>query len=142
MSEQVKRAVPVPTVETQYFWDQCREGVFNLERCTACGHPQFYPRGICSACYSSDVEWVQAQGRGEVISFTIVRRAFAPAFADKVPYVVALVRLEEGPQLMTHIVDGPPDQVAIGMEVEVDFEQIGDGIALPVFRPPTFQANR
>ena len=135
MSEQVKRTVPVPSVETKYFWERCHAGELVLERCTACGNLQFYPRSICDSCFSNDVEWVPASGQAEVISLTVIRRAFAPAFADKVPYVVALVRLAEGPQMMTHIVGCPPEDVNIGMPVEVEFDPLDENISLPVFKP-------
>ena len=74
----------------------------------------FYPRLYCTACMSEQVEWVRACGRGTVLSFTVVYRPVTKAFAEEVPYVVALVTLEEGPQLMSNIVECDPEQVAIG----------------------------
>ena len=68
-------------------------------------------------------------------SFTIVRQAISPARAGDVPYVIALVRLDEGPAMMTNIVDCDPAQVTIGLPVLVGFERLSDDIALPVFRP-------
>jgi uncharacterized OB-fold protein len=129
------RTAPVPTPDTRYFWERCRERQLVVQRCSDCGEHLFYPRSVCTQCRSRDIAWIAASGRGTISTFTIVRRAFAPGFAAKVPYVVALVRLEEGPQLMTNIVACDVDAVAIGMAVEVDFEPVDGEITLPVFRP-------
>ena len=78
---------------------------------------------------------VNASGRAKLLSFTIVRRPVSPAFADQVPYVVALVTLEEGPQMMTNIVGCAPEDVTIGMPLEVTFEDWSETISIPKFRP-------
>jgi uncharacterized OB-fold protein len=106
-----------------------------IQRCATCQHYQFFPRIYCSDCFSERVEWVNVSGRASVLSFTIVRRPVSPAFANEVPYVVALVTLEEGPQMMTNIVGCAPDEVSIGMPVEVTFEDWSDTISIPKFRP-------
>jgi uncharacterized protein len=79
---------------------------------------------------------VNASGRGKVLSFTVVRRPVSPAFAQEIPYIVALVTLEEGPQMMTNIVGCAPEDVTIGMPVEVIFEDWTDTISIPKFRRP------
>jgi len=84
---------------------------------------------------SDRVEWVKASGRGTVLSFTIVYRPVTRAFAIDVPYVVALITLDEGPQLMSNVVGCPPEQVRIGMPVEVTFEDWTEEISVPKFRP-------
>ena len=84
---------------------------------------------------SDQVEWIQASGRGTVASFTIVRRPVSEAYADEVPYVVALIQLEEGPTLMSNVIGCDPESVAIGMPVEVTFEDWSDAITVPKFRP-------
>lgn len=81
------------------------------------------------------MEWVKASGRATVLSFTIVRRPVSPAFAADVPYVVALVTLEEGPAMMTNIVGCDPEAVRIGMAVEATFEDWTEEISIPKFRP-------
>ena len=97
------RDVPVPTPETAPFWEGCREGRLLIQHCAACGHRQFYPRLLCTACGATAPAWIEASGRAVVESFTIVRQAIAPSRAPDVPYVLALVRLDEGPTLMTNI---------------------------------------
>ena len=84
---------------------------------------------------SAELEWVKASGRGQVRSFTILRQAISPAYADEVPYMVALIQLEEGPTMMSNVVDCDPESVRIGMAVEVVFTAYTDEIFVPQFRP-------
>jgi hypothetical protein len=127
------RDVPVPTPETAPFWEGCRAGRLLIQRCRACGHHQFYPRLLCTACDAPEPAWIAASGRALVESFTIVRQAITPGRTP--PYVLALVRLEEGPALITNIVGCDPAEVAIGLPVSVAFERLSEEIHLPVFRP-------
>jgi len=84
---------------------------------------------------SDDVEWFLCSGRGEIYTFTVTHQNQAPGFREALPYVLAYVTLEEGVQMLTNIVDCPPDEVRIGMPVEVTFEDVTDDIAIPRFRP-------
>lgn len=129
------KPLPVPTLETRPYWDGCKRHELRIQRCGDCGHCQFYPRLYCTQCSSERVEWVAASGRATVLSFTVVRRPVSPAFAPDVPYVVALVTLEEGPSMMTNIIGCQPEQVAIGMRVAVTFEDWSDEISIAKFRP-------
>jgi uncharacterized protein len=134
MAEQISKPIPTPTLETRPYWDGCKLHELRIQRCASCAHYQFYPRLYCSRCFSDKVEWVKTSGRGKVSSFTIVRRPVSPAFKDDVPYVVALVTLEEGPTMMTNIVGCPPEKVEIGMPVEVTFEDWTEEISIAKFR--------
>ena len=129
------KPVPAPTRETRPFWDGCKAHELRIQRCAACGHHQFFPRIYCVRCFNDRVEWVRASGRATVSSFTIVRRPVSAAFAADVPYVVALVTLEEGPVMMTNIAGCAPEAVRIGMPVEASFEDWTDEISIPKFRP-------
>jgi len=82
---------------------------------------------------STQVEWIQASGRGEVISFTIVRHAVSEAYAADVPYVIALIKLDEGPTMMSNVIDCDPEHVRIGMPVEVVFETWSEDFTVPKF---------
>ncbi len=128
---------PVPRVdeESKGFWEACRRHELRIQRCRSCSQLRFYPRAICPQCMSSDVEWVLCSGRGEVYTFTATHQNHSPGFRESLPYVLAYVELEEGVQMLTNIVDCPADDVKIGMPVEVTFEDIGDDIAIPRFRP-------
>jgi len=128
------RNLPHPTPETAAYWEGCRQGKLLIQRCGSCGHYQFYPRIVCTDCMSTQVEWIQASGCGTVISFTIVRHTASEAYAADVPYVVALIQLDEGPTMMSNVIDGDPERIKIGMPVEVTFESWSANITVPKFR--------
>jgi uncharacterized OB-fold protein len=127
--------LPTPDAETEPFWDACKEGRFLLKHCNACGEDYFYPRPFCPKCWSSDVEWKQASGDGKVYTFSVVRQNDLPPFPERVPYVAAIVELDEGPRVMTNIDTSELDAVTIGMRVHVDFKPISDDVTIPVFKP-------
>ena len=135
MAALTTKPIPTPTLETQPYWDGCKRGELLIQQCAACEHYQFYPRLYCTKCFSDRVEWVRASGRAKVATFTIVRRPVSQAFKDDLPYVVALVTLDEGPTMMTNIVGCLPEEVAIGMRVAVTFEAWSDDISIAKFRP-------
>jgi uncharacterized OB-fold protein len=136
------KAVPVPTPETQPFWDGCAAGELRIQRCTDCGKPYFYPRPVCPACGSRNVEWFTASGRATLYSYVINHRA-APGFAGDVPYAIAVVQLEEGPRMMSNIVGLPatPEALVLDMPLQVMFETRGD-VSLPQFQPAETEAAR
>jgi uncharacterized OB-fold protein len=105
-----------------------------IQRCTSCQHAQLYPRDRCLVC-RGPVEWVEAGGRGTVYSFTVIRQNYSRPFRDWIPYVVALVDLEEGPRLMTNIVGCEPDALRIGMAVRAQFEAVSDEAGIALFAP-------
>ena len=135
MNAVIERPLPTPDAATAPYWDAAREERLVMPHCLDCGHYHFYPRTLCPQCSSARLEWTRCGGEGEVYSFTVVHRAPSPAFAAAVPYVVAAVKLDEGPHLMTNIVGCAPDAVRIGMRVRVTFQKISDEITLPVFAP-------
>ncbi len=143
MSEQLDKSLPQPTAETAAYWEGCRKHQLLIQRCTQCGHYQFYPRTVCTACMSDGVEWVQASGRGQVLSFTVIHRAVSAAYKAEVPYVLALIELDEGPTMMSNVIEIDAQNVAIGLPVEVVFEEWSDEITIPKFRPsgPTEDAG-
>ena len=132
-------SVPAIDWESRAYWEGAGRGELVLQRCRDCGVVQHRPRGLCASCLSDDVEHFVASGRGEVYTYSVVRQNQMPAFAKAVPYVVAYVALEEGPQLLTNIVDCDPDAVTIGMAVKVDFvptpSKSGDALGVPRFVP-------
>ncbi|WP_207944666.1 Zn-ribbon domain-containing OB-fold protein [Actinomadura rubrisoli] len=120
--------------DTEEFWKAAGEGRFLGRRCGDCEAAIWYPRPICPFCHSSNTRWETFTGRGVVYSYSVVHRA-AGEWAGVTPYVLAYVELEEGPRVMTNIVDCAVEDVGIGDAVEVVFEDAGDGSALPRFRP-------
>ncbi len=136
MSEQADRPrrMPKPTPETQHFWDGTRASELRLQRCDACANTYFPPRPFCPACASRDVQVVAASGRATLHAYVINQRP-GPGF--DAPHSIAVVELEEGPRMMTNIVecDQTPEALTIDMPVEVVYEAIDDEITLPLFRP-------
>jgi len=128
------RARPVPTPETQHYWDGAKRGELLLQRCEECSKTYFPPRPFCPACGSRKVSVVKASGKATLYSYVINHRA-APGFTA--PYAIAVVELAEGPRLMTNIVDCPqtPEALQLDMALEVTFAALDDTITLPVFRP-------
>lgn len=128
------RFVPQPTPETQHFWDGTRAGVLRLQRCRACAKVYFPPRPFCPACASRDVEVFAASGRATLYSYVISHRP-APGF--EAPYAIAVVELEEGPRMMTNLVDveQTPEALPLDMSLEATYVALDDEICLPQFRP-------
>jgi uncharacterized OB-fold protein len=129
-----KDATPPVLTQIDEFLEGCRHGELLIQRCETCGRPQFYPRAYCGGCHGQSLRWEAASGAGTVYSFTVVRRAPSAEFADRVPYVLAVVELAEGPRLMSTVVDADPADVEIGMPVTLAFEDRGGEAPLPVFR--------
>ena len=127
--------LPVPDPETKPFWDGMREGRLMLQRCRSTGRHQFPPTTFCPDGLETP-EWVEASGRGTLFSWIVVRHPVPrDTYADKVPYVVALVDLAEGCRMAGNIVDCDIDAVAAGMPVEIAFNRVTAEITLPAFRP-------
>ncbi|WP_072387675.1 Zn-ribbon domain-containing OB-fold protein [Hyphomicrobium sp. CS1BSMeth3] len=127
--------LPPPTInaDSAQYWEAARREKLVIRKCRACDALHFMPRAVCPSCWSHDLEWVEATGRGKIHSFTIIRRAPLPAFVDRVPYAVALIDLSEGPRMMANIVGENALNIRIGDEVEVTFERRGEG-AVPQFK--------
>ena len=96
--------------ESEPFFDAAREGRLLIQQCTACGEHQFYPRKICIHCGSPDVEWVEASGTGTVHTFTVIHQQGMPGWRDEVPYVAAIIDLEEGVRMTSNVVECRPDR--------------------------------
>jgi uncharacterized OB-fold protein len=130
-----ERELPTVEDETREYWEAARQGRLLVKHCNACGADHHYPRPFCPTCWSEDVDWFQVSGRGTVYTYSIVFRNDLPPFNEWGAYVPAVVELEEGPRLMTNIVDCAPEQLAVGMPVTVDFRALNENWAAPIFRP-------
>ncbi|MEJ2173777.1 MAG: Zn-ribbon domain-containing OB-fold protein [bacterium] len=122
------------TAEAKHFFAAAAQDRLELQRCAECEKVWFFPRPACVACGSTDYAWIRASGRGRVHSHSTVHRAPSPEFRDRVPYVVALVDLAEGPRMMANIVGEGALEVSIGDALELTFEDRGKGRKLPQFR--------
>jgi hypothetical protein len=134
MSDRPPIKAPQIDASTQEFWDAARRGVLRIKHCKACGANHYYPRPFCPTCWSTDVEWIDAAGTGTLYTYSVVHANDLPSFRSRVPYVVAMVDLDEGPRMETNLVECPPDELRVGMRVAVVFEDEG-GLVLPRFRP-------
>lgn len=126
--------MPLPPVQTTLdsvaFWEFAAQGKLMIRVCTACGHKMYYPRVFCTKCLSDALEWQAARGVGTVYSFSVIHKAANAEFRDRVPYVIALIDLEEGVRMMSNVTHCDVSTVHIGMPVQVWFDD-----AIPKFRP-------
>jgi uncharacterized OB-fold protein len=137
-AKEIQKPLPQITPVNQPFWDGAKAGKLMMQRCKDCQSWVFCPRPICVECNSDKLEWVQLVGRGKVFSFTVIREVVGHdlrGFAPDIPYVTAWVDLDEGPRFCSNIVGCPIENVKIGMPVEAVFEDSGQGITLPKFKP-------
>ncbi len=128
------RPAPEATPETQHFWDGTKRGELLLQKCDDCAKVYFPPRPFCPGCASKSVSVLPASGKARLFSYVINYRPH-PSFDG--PYAIAVVELEEGPRMMTNIVECPqtPEALVLDMPVEVTFESVNDAISVPLFKP-------
>lgn len=126
-------ALPRPTELSRPFWQAANQGRLVLQRCDACSAYRWTPQILCPHCMAEAFTWTEVSGKGALYSFTIVHRPPLPEF--ETPYVLGVVELDEGPLMLTRVINADAADVAIGMRVEVDFTRASDDINLYTFRP-------
>lgn len=128
---------PAPEVNpwAKPFWEAARENRLIIQKCADCSQHVFYPRMLCPQCFSKNLQWVEASGRGTIYSYTVVMNNSPSVFIKDIPYVVALIKLEEGVQMLSNIVECDSEEVRCDMPVEVTFEKLNEDFTLPKFRP-------
>jgi uncharacterized OB-fold protein len=131
-----RKFLPEPTPETAPYWEGTKAHELRIQYCTECKKHFFYPRIFCPTCMSDAVEWRKVSGKGTLLTYVLSARP-APGFEDELPYAIAIVKLDEGPHLMSNIVgiELTPANLPAGMAVEVVFEDIDEKITLPKFQP-------
>lgn len=117
------------------FWEAARRHELVMPRCRMCDQLFFYPREICPLCLGSAIDWVRVSGRGRLHSFTVIHQPAHPAFRDDVPYIYALVQLDEGPRMIANLVDCPVEQAHVDMPVVAVFDDVTPEVTLVKFRP-------
>ena len=137
MTTQYQKPIPHPSPETKPYWEACKNHELQLPYCKSCQAFFFYPRKFCPKCFAWDIEWRKCSGKGRLYTYSIQNRPQAPGFQNDEPYITAIVQLEEGPRLMTNLIDieADPEKVKCDMPVEAVFEDISDEITLIKFRP-------
>ena len=121
--------------EGREFFERCAGGELAVQRCSACETLRHYPRPHCPVCMSAAWAWQTCSGRGTVYTYTVIRQNLNPRFRERIPYVVAVVELDEGVRLLTNVVGVDPDAVRAGMPVTAVFETDADGRTVPRFEP-------
>ena len=129
------KPLPTPDADSEAYWQGLRDGKLLLQHCSDCGGVQFYQQSICRKCGGGNLVHRAASGRGTVHSFSVVHRAPGPAFKQDTPYAVLLVELEEGPRMISSLVDADPAALRFDMPVQLVCEPVNDQVVLPRFRP-------
>lgn len=130
------KPLPVPDPDSAHFWAGCRSHRLLIQRCRNCGTYRFPAGPVCPSCRSREADWIEASGRGTDFSWIVVRHPVPRSvYQEDVPYIVALVTLEEGVRMATNIIGCEPEAVTAGMEVELTFHDVTVDISLPKFRP-------
>jgi uncharacterized OB-fold protein len=129
------KPIPVPSAESQAYWDGLRDRKLLMPRCDACGKYWFPPSLLCPHCNATKWTWTSTSGRGRIFSYVVYHRVYHPGFADEVPYAVAVVELDEGPRMVSNVIGIAPDKLACDLRVEVVYQPITDTITLPKFKP-------
>jgi uncharacterized OB-fold protein len=130
------KPLPVPDADSRPFWEGCHHHKLLIMRCNRCGQVRFPPTTFCSRCQAHEHLWIESTGRGRVFSWIVVRHPVPQeVYAEDVPYIVAVVELEEGVRIPSNIIDCTPELVRAGLPVHVVFRDVNDQISLPVFRP-------
>lgn len=128
---------PVPVIQpwTKEFWKATKQGKLLVQHCKDCGANIFFPKKVCPECWSENLTWIESSGKAFVYTFTTMLDMVEPKFMNDLPYVIAMVDLEEGIRMTTRIVNCNPNDVKIGMVVEVVFEDVSPECSLPMFQP-------
>jgi len=129
------RPEPPITDVSAPFWEATRDKRLLVQRCARCDAWVWYPRSACTKCMSDSLHWTQVDGRGTVYAASVHHRPGVAEMKERVPYVVALVELDEGVRLLTNVVDCDPESVHVGQSVMLTWEELSDGRHLPIFKP-------
>ncbi len=134
---QKKYDKPLPSVDedTKPFWDYCKKHELRMQKCLKCGKLHYPASIICPHCLHLESEWVKLSGKGQVYSFIVVQRQYHPGFAKEIPYTVAIIETKEGTRMLSNVIGCKPENVRIGMPVEVVFEDVTEEFTLPKFKP-------
>ena len=135
MSDQPRRPVPEFDDVTTPFWEACANHELVLQTCASCKAVRHPPRPVCPSCLSWEYTWEPASGRARVWSWVVAHPPVLPAFADRAPYNVAVVELDEGVRMLTNLQGVTNDEIHEGMQLELAWEDVEDGVTLPQWKP-------
>jgi len=129
-----KKPLPLITPVSHIFYEGCQNGKLLYQQCSQCGEVIFFPKSLCPECLSHNIEWKESAGKGRIFTYTVTYANAPPEFISDMPYVLAIVRMDEGYKLMTNIVDCDFADLQCDLSVEVIFEKVTEAITLPKFR--------
>jgi len=129
------KPIPIPSATTEFFWDGCKQHQLLLQQCTSCSAFRFPPSPICPECLSTGSKIEEVSGQGTVHTFGVYHRLYHPGFKEEIPYVVGIIELDEGPRLLSNVIDSDPKDVYCGMPVHDVFEEITEDSTLYKFAP-------
>lgn len=138
ISNQAQARRPQPDLEDPLlapYWAGAREHKFLLRQCQSCGEYQWPPRPMCPRCFGTDFTWAEGDGQGSVYTYTVVQRAFHPAFQELLPYILAVVEVMPDIRMLGNLVHAQPEEVRVGMKVRVEFLDLPEGTTLINWRP-------
>jgi uncharacterized protein len=129
------KPLPRITDDNKQYWAYCKNHELRMQKCLQCGYIRFPPGIVCPRCHSMQTEWIKLSGQGKIYSFVIYRRAYHPAYRKDIPYIVAIIQLNEGPRMESNVAGCQPEDIRIDMPVEVSFEDIDENISIPKYKP-------
>ena len=118
--------VPRPTGDTKGFWEGCKEKRLRFQKCKGCGHVRWPASYLCPECHSFEFTWIDSSGKGRIHTFVVYHMAFHPGWKEKLPYITAVVELEEGPKFLSNIVESDPEVISCDVPVEVVWVKAGE----------------
>ena len=137
MTTEYKKPLPIPANEelTRPFWEAAKRHELVMPRCKTCSDIFFYPREVCPNCLSDDLEWVPVSGKGRLYSYTVVHQPANRAFQPDAPHIFVMVQLDEGPRMVSNLVECPVEDAKVDMAVEAVFDDVTDEVTLVKFKP-------
>ncbi len=129
-----QKPLPQPMPWSRPFWEGTKRHELLIQKCEDCEQLIMYPKKYCTSCFSEDLGWVRASGRGKIYSFTVVQNNPPSSFLDELPFTIGIIRLEEGVNMLSNIIASDYESLNCEMNVDVVFEDINDEITLPKFR--------
>ena len=131
----ITRPLPTITQDNEEYWASTRAHATKLQRCNVCSKFWYYPGPVCHYCGAQDWTWTPVSGKGTIYSYSVLERAKGNPFEGDVPITIILVRLEEGPVMMSNLFDYEPEELAIDAPVTMTYEDVNEQVTLPVFLP-------
>ncbi|NIB38056.1 Zn-ribbon domain-containing OB-fold protein [Pseudomaricurvus alkylphenolicus] len=130
-----QKPLPVIQPHSAAFWEGTRQHKLMIQHCRDCDSNIFYPRKHCPECWSENLDWIESSGKAKVFSFSVTYEGLEPMFQQDLPIILAWVDLPEGVRMCTNLLNCDPDEIEIGMEVDVVFQQATEDITIPYFTP-------